>query len=91
MSATKLKPIRIESYLLTTAYCLAQQRGLVWSRQAGQIPAADCQVQSNVTVEKKKYLIELVRDMPSVWDQKDRKYLKTEISNQDFGMNWERY
>jgi hypothetical protein len=36
----------------------------------------------------KMYLIELVRDMPPLWDQTDKKKITiTEISNQNFWIN----
>ena len=71
MAASTLNPIRLACCLPATPDWLTQQNRFVSSRLSGQTPAA-----GNMTerwCNGQNSLIGLVRDMPPIWDQTDKK------------------
>ena len=78
MPAETLKPIRLECYLPTTADCLAPTKWV--SFEATVWPDTFCSLHRILSVVMDKtYLIELVRDMTSLWNQRDKNYYNRDL------------
>ena len=69
------KPIRLECYLPTTAECLAPtERVCLFRDDSLARYLLQCAENSSVVAMDKTYLIDFVRDMAPLWDQRDKNY-----------------
>ena len=74
MSTATLNPIQLECYLPTTADCLAPTQCVCFEPTVWPNTCCSLHRILRVVGMDKTYLIELVRDMRPLWDQRDINY-----------------